>query len=200
MSKLPFVVEPRLAPRIERIGSEDSGIIEIERRGYLTSGEKNFVQQIAQQDTGTMRLIELARLISREYDLDLELAYDLLIASITNQVREGVRETEIIGNITKDYSTQVQDVIKEIAISKSREELVMAACLITHRVNRDFETADIMEVHPDIISALAELYREEEMKSITRLLGNSEDAADKKADEAVNIEKIEKKRKVTRAN
>jgi hypothetical protein len=34
MAKLPFVVEPRLKPIIEEIGSEESGKIQIERRGY----------------------------------------------------------------------------------------------------------------------------------------------------------------------
>ena len=46
MAPLPFVVEPRRKPIVERVGNEESGVIEIERRGYLTTGEKTFVQQV----------------------------------------------------------------------------------------------------------------------------------------------------------
>ena len=59
MGKLPFVVQPRLKAIKERIGSEDAGYIEIERRGYLTSGEKSFVQQIQQQELKHLLLLQL---------------------------------------------------------------------------------------------------------------------------------------------
>lgn len=197
MSKLPFVIEPRLAPRIERIGSQDSGIIEIERRGYLTSGEKNFVQQVTQSDKGTLELIELARLISKDLNQPLETAYNLLIAAIMGEGTDSSDNNEIITKIQQGYGSQIQEVVKQVTIAKSREELVMAACLITHRINREFEIQDIMEVHPDIISDLAQLYRDEEAKSIARL--TDQESEQEEGKEPVNIEKIEKKPKATRS-
>ena len=52
---LPFVVQPRLAPVIEQVGNEESGIFEIERRGYLTVAEKAMVQQATQGDESVLR-------------------------------------------------------------------------------------------------------------------------------------------------
>jgi hypothetical protein len=192
MGKLPFVVEPRLKPIIERIGTEESGIIEIERRGYLTSGEKNFVQQILQQDKGTLRLIDLARKVSREKGYELQQAYELIVSTFTSTDRSN----EAI-EIEVEYSDAIQDAIKEITLSKSREDLVMAACLITHRIDDTFEIQDIMDIHPDIVSGIAQLYRDEEAKSIERL-----QAADKAVNDSsvVGVEQIEKKRRVAKTN
>ena len=44
MGKLPFVVAPKLKSKIETLGTEVSGKIEIERKGYLTVGEKGFME------------------------------------------------------------------------------------------------------------------------------------------------------------
>jgi len=185
MGKLPFVVAPRLQPIIERIGTQESGIIEIERRGYLTSGEKNFVQQIVQQDRGTLKLIDLARKVSRDKGYDLQRAYELIVSAIT-----GTDKTEEAEVIESEYSENIQEAIKEITISKSREDLVMAACLITNRIDSEFDINDIMQIHPDIVSELAQLYRDEEMKSIERL----QESGDKQKEEP-KIEQIEKKRR-----
>jgi hypothetical protein len=191
MGKLPFVVAPRLRPITERIGSEESGIIEIERRGYLTSGEKNFVQQIIQQDQGTLRLIDLARKVSREKGYDLQGAYELIISAIT-----GAEKTEEAEVIQVEYSNDIQEAIKDITMSKSREDLVMAACLITNRIDPEFNINEVMEIHPDIISGLAILYREEESKSIERLQEASENGDNNEA----KVEQIEKKRRVAKVN
>lgn len=187
MGKLPFVVEPRLKPIIDRIGTEESGIIEIERRGYLTSGEKNFVQQIIQQDRGTLGLIELARKVSRDKGYDLQRAYELIVSAIT-----GTDVTQEAEQVQAEYSEQIQEAIKEITISKSREDLVMAACLITNRIDPEFNVSDVMQIHPDIVSGLAQLYRDEEAKSIERLQDADEGEA--------KVEQIEKKRRVPKTS
>jgi hypothetical protein len=48
---------------------------------------------------------------------------------------------------------------------------------------------EIMKLHPDLISGLANLYREEEAKSIERLIGDK----DKEAEKSEVIEKVAKK-------
>jgi hypothetical protein len=41
--RLPFVVAPRLEPIVETVGTDESGKIEIIRRGHLTVAEKAFI-------------------------------------------------------------------------------------------------------------------------------------------------------------
>ena len=48
---LPFVVQPKYEPILERVGTDESGIIEIERRKYLTVQEKAIVQGAMEGDT-----------------------------------------------------------------------------------------------------------------------------------------------------
>ena len=65
MAKLPFVVEPRRKPEIVTIGTEDSGTIEIVRKGYLTAGEKAFMQSQSSNDTVLRSLLSLAREVAK---------------------------------------------------------------------------------------------------------------------------------------
>lgn len=182
MAKLPFVVQPRLKPIIERIGSEDSGVIEIERRGFLTSGEKTFVQQIQQQDGGTMQLVALSRKVAQRKDISLEKAYNNVLEIMTGQGK-----SKLAKEIENEFAEDFQLTLNSLTTSRIKEDLVQAACLLIHRVDSSLQFTDILEVHPDIISGLSELYREEEAKSIERLA--SEEA---KKDE-VNVDAIEKK-------
>lgn len=73
MVSLPFVVQPKRKPITERIGSEDSGVIEVIRKGYLTSGEKAFVQQVQQYDNGTSDIVTLSRRIARKHGLTMDI-------------------------------------------------------------------------------------------------------------------------------
>ena len=54
--KIPFVVQPNLKPVKEQVGTETSGKIEIERRGYVTVSEKAFVQAATEGDDSQGRL------------------------------------------------------------------------------------------------------------------------------------------------
>ena len=66
MAKLPFVVEPRLKPVLETIGSEDSGKIQVERRGYLTAGEKAFVGSSVSSNDVASVIIGIVRTIAKK--------------------------------------------------------------------------------------------------------------------------------------
>lgn len=185
MAKLPFVVEPRLKPVLEEIGSEESGKIQIERRGYLTSGEKAFVQQVLQHDNGTSELIALARKISRRLALKLDEAYELVLKVIS-----GNGEGEDAAVIEDEFSEEVSIVIRNLTNAQAKEELLTATCLIRYRIDPNFEMDDIIQLHPDIISGLAKLYKEEDAKSVEKL-ENNEAQEEEAADESV--EQLEKK-------
>ena len=72
MAKLPFVVEPRLKPVTELVGTEDSGKIEIERRGFLSAGEKAFFSNGSQDSNVSELMIGLVRKVSSKYKLDMK--------------------------------------------------------------------------------------------------------------------------------
>jgi hypothetical protein len=186
MAPLPFVVQPRRQPILERIGTEESGIIEVERRGYLTTGEKSLVQQVQQSGDGTAEIVTLSRQIARKYALGMDKAYNLIIAVISNSKAEDQKLAE---EIETEFAEELTSIVKGLASGQIREELIFAFCLLRYRVDPDFAIEDIQTVHPDIISGLAALYRDEESRSLEAFNTPQEGASEK----APSIEEVEKK-------
>ena len=186
MATLPFVVQPRRQPILERIGTEESGQIEVERRGYLTAGEKAFVQQVQQFDNGTTEIVTLSRRVARKHGLGMDKAYNLILAIISNNPTE---DPELTGQVEEEFAEDLTNVVKGLSAGQVREELIMAACLLRYRVNPDFEISDIATIHPDLISGLAGLYREEEIRSVEAF----EKAEDEQNAKPLSVEEAEKK-------
>jgi hypothetical protein len=184
VANLPFVVKPRLAPIIEEIGTPESGIILVERRGYLTTGERNTVQQYLQSDSSATIMIKLARAAARKYDVPLDKAYAGVSSAMSGSCLVG---DKICNDILNDFAEEIQDVMTELMQVQARMEMVQALALITQRVDPSFEVAKITEIHPDIIDQLSKLYQDEENKSVERLESMIE------AKEVLSIEEIEKK-------
>lgn len=185
MAKLPFVVEPRRKPIIERIGSEESGQIEVERRGYLATGEKAFVQQVQQFDGGASEIIALSRKVSRKYSLSLDKSYNIVVGVLSNSETENL---DLAAKIEEDFAEDLAAVMRSLTAGQVKEELVMAACLLKYRIDPDFDISEISEIHPDIISGLAKLYREEDARAL-------EAFAEKEESEGIkaSVEEAEKK-------
>jgi hypothetical protein len=188
---LPFVVQPKLKPIIEQIGSEESGKIEIERRGYLTSGEKAFVQQAVNYDSTPGLIIGLARQVSKDQSMGLEDAYQMCLRFMSGAV--GPEEYEI----EQQYTEQLNELLKNLALLQSKEEILAATCLVKYRVDPDMDVADVMALHPDLITGLVELYRDEESRSMERL--NNAMASDEPPDEAEQETELQRTIKKPRA-
>jgi hypothetical protein len=188
MAKLPFVVEPRRKPIIERIGTEESGIIEIERRGYLTTGEKAFFQQVQQYDSGTTEIVTVSRRIARRHSLGMDKAYNIAIGIISGAKNTNPNEADLVISIEEEFAEDLTNVVKGLAASQVREELVMAACLLRYRIDPDFGIESISKIHPDLINGLAALYREEDRRSIEAFKEEADEA-----EAATSIEEAEKK-------
>lgn len=188
MVNLPFVVQPRRQPIVFQVGSEDSGFIEIERRGYLTTGEKAFFQQVQQGDSGTSEIIGVARKIARRHSLGMDRAYNLAIAIISGS---GTAETdkELVGAIEEEFADDLTRVVQGLATSQVREELVMACCMLRYRVDSNFDIESINELHPDLVSGLAALYRDEDRRSVEAF----KTAEPEVAGTASTVEEAEKK-------
>ena len=187
MIKLPFVVEPRRQPILEKVGTEESGMIEVERRGYLTTGEKSFVQQVQQMDSGSNEIITLSRQVARRYALGMDKAYMLVLQIISAGAAADDKEAALISEIEQEFAEELTMVVKGMATAQMREDLVLAACLLQYRVNGEFALSDISGIHPDLIAGLAQLYREEEARMVSAF---QEDEPEVKP---VSIEEAEKK-------
>lgn len=186
MAKLPFVVEPRLKPVIDRIGNEEIGILEIERRGYLSAKEKNFVQQIEKSDDGTSAVIKLSRKIASRYGIGLDRAYNITVATLS--IDAEAKQDELVIKVEEDFPEEINEMISSLTQMQLKSEMIQALCILIHRVNHDFGPDDLKEVHPDLITLISNLYNDEANKSTERMKELYEDEL-----QPTGVTEIEKK-------
>jgi urease gamma subunit len=184
MAKLPFVVEPRLKPIVEMVGTDESGKFEIERRGYLSAGERAFVgSSMASDDTASM-VIAIVRKIARVYKMDMQECYAIVTEILTKGAAEGVEM-----QIAEEYRDDLNELTRLMLSQDQRREVVQAYCMLLYRIDAELTVDDAMKLHPDLLKALSDLYLDEERKSTERLIEDI--GSDGTEDTAV--EDIEKK-------
>lgn len=155
--RLPFVVAPRLEPIVETIGTDESGKIEITRRGYLTVAEKAFISAALSDDDAIKDIRSTAMDIARK----------------TGKTQAQVLEDMSNPSATPAYLEPFQDRIT-IAIGglmeyQERRAIVAATCMLIYRVDRDWTIDDTLELHVDLRDALAQLFEDEEGKNLEAL-------------------------------
>ena len=171
--KLPFVVQPRYAPKKILVGSDESGKFEIERRGYLSVSEKSFVQ-IAMKEAGTTSMLKVVGLIARQ---------------------ENKKQAEVIKDLQNydpaggesyldKYEEELLSLSGEMEQATNLQRLAQTTALMISRYDSSWEFQDTLELHPDIVDDLSKLYVDEEAKSIEDLIdeeeaGPSTEGADK---------------------
>ena len=153
---LPFVVQPRLKPIVEIIGSELSGQIEIQRKGYLTVAEKTIVQNAMQQSPHMKDAFKGAQSIANAERLSVAQVFSDLSA-------------EPHPEYLHKYSGELAEILQAMNNHEEKLRLIAATTLIITRVNPDWNPEDTVELHPDLQSALYELYTDEERKSVDAL-------------------------------
>jgi hypothetical protein len=162
MVKLPFVVQPKAKPRIERIGNEETGVIEIERRGYLTVAEKVFVQTALSQDTSNARFYALIGQVAKELKID----YKVVLEDLQNNDLKKYKKWE-----DKLYAG-----VSEMSNFNEMSKMVAATALINSRINSEWTMQETMnDLHPDLLDPLKDLYDKEESKSQEALIDIAED-------------------------
>ena len=153
---LPFIVRPRLQPVIERVGTEESGIFEIERRGYLSVAEKAMVQQATQSDSSITDMYALGSRIAVKLKMQqMEVMKDLLKENRPEYLSPW--EEEILQNILAMLSAQ------------ERTQIIKVTTLIICRINSDWKIEESMDLHPDLVTDICNLYNEEEARSVEAL-------------------------------
>lgn len=155
--KLPFVVTPRLTPVKTRIGTEDSGIFEIERRGYLTVAEKQFAQQASAGDEAPGGLMQLVVRIAQECGKPVA------------QVFEDMSTIEENDSYLRAYQGELVARSEELQHFQNKMRIITATSLMISRHDPEWTVADTMALHPDIVDGLNVLFDEEDKKCIEEL-------------------------------
>lgn len=174
MAKLPFVVEPRLAPIVELVGTDESGKFEIERRGYLNVSEKAFVQAVIAGDDSMAKLHTLAARISREGGVSQSQVYSDF--------------GEEMPEYMKPFAEEIAEVMIKMVGYQEKQRMAAATALITSRIDSSWEISDTFGLHPDIIEGLNNLYEEEEKRCTDALL------ADRGKEDVDKVEEAEGKK------
>ena len=164
---LPFVVQPKYAPIVEQVGSEESGIIEIERRGYLTVQEKAIMQGAMEGDTTLTDLFMLCRQIAQEEGLEAEQVFNDMTAP---------EQPEYFNK----YAERLSAAMTKLSDYNQKQRMVAATALLITRIDSEWSAADTVALHPDLIDSLFALYSEEEKKSTEALQEATKEASVKK--------------------
>ena len=172
MAKLPFVVQPRIESVKEIIGTEESGKIEIERKGYLTAGEKAFAQKGLGEDQLSAQVMGLSRRVSKRFSIDLQEAFELVSESVTSGSSH-----KLAGKVEEEFKQDLFDLVQLLIENESKKEIIQASCMALYRIGGDITIDDVVNLHPDLRAALVALYRDEEARSVDRILELRQEAA-----------------------
>jgi hypothetical protein len=168
-----------------QLGNETCGIIEIERRGYVTAGEKAFVNSQVAEDDVTSKIVALCRKIAAHFKVDMQEAYTAM-SSLFVPGEIG----NLAGRIQEEFSLEVSDVIASMMASEERKKLIQAFCMIMYRIEGDFTANDLSDLDPQLVEALSDFYVQEESRSISKIADALTDEDDEPTPE---IELLEKK-------
>tara|TARA_B100001173_G_scaffold308276_1_gene318250 strand:- start:1106 stop:1633 length:528 start_codon:yes stop_codon:yes gene_type:complete len=162
---LPFVVAPRREPIVEMIGSEESGKFEIKRLGYLTVSEKTFMQQAMSGDQSMVILQRLALKVSKEQGIQMQEVVELLSSG-------DFQDKRLVG-----HEEEISEVISTMSTFENRRKIIAVTCLILFRISESWGIEQTMDLHPDILDGLYELFTEEDARSLEAFEKEKEDDA-----------------------
>ena len=156
VKRLPFVVSPRLESIVEEVGSEESGKIEIERKGFLTVAEKAFSGAALAGDDSISALRRLAFRVSRETGKGPE--------EVMTSISQGA-----VDDYLAPYMEEVEGVLAMMTQYQERRAIIAATTLLTYRVDSTWTIDDTLALHPDLRDDLHLLFEDEEAKNTEAL-------------------------------
>lgn len=160
MANLPFVVAPKIQKKKVKLGNEEVGIVEIEKRGYLSVAEKSFVDAVTQGGDGVSNIVKLANKISRSKKITVEKAYNFIIKVLSNDITSGVCE-----DIAAEYSDQISEIQTQMVDSMSRKAIAATTVLVQSRINPEWSIEDTMKLQPEMLQFFLQFYDSEEQKT-----------------------------------
>ena len=154
--KLPFVVQPRKKVALEKVGTEESGIIEIERRGYITVGEKAMVDQAMQGTSASAHLRSVVFAISEaEQKTSSEVMADLSV--------------EPSPGYLDNWAEEILECFGAITVENAKRDMVQATALLISRVDGEWTIEDTMQQSPELVKALSDFYVKENSQALEGL-------------------------------
>lgn len=179
MLNLPFVVQPKRQPELVRIGNDELGIFEIERRGYLTVGEKSAYQQIIKNKEGLTAVRKVIGDIAAAEKISAEQA-QVLVTKVLKSDKMTTKETKL----AEKYASDFLDLLEVFTQEALHTQLVQASILMMSRVDQNWSFEDTARLDTTVIEQLSTLFMAEEARSREALAFN----ADEVAPEEVNQE------------
>lgn len=159
MKTLPFVVRPKAAFCDVEVGTDESGIIKIQKRGYLTVAEKSFVDGITQGSDGMSDIVNLAKKISRKHKKSTEEAFSAIMDTMAGSLK-----TKFHNEIDDEYGQEISQLTITLSEAVQRRALAAATILLQSRIDPEWTVDDTVNLHPDLIEKLLEFYNDEENK------------------------------------
>lgn len=176
MAKLPFVVAPKIQSKLVNLGDENVGVVEIEKRGYLSVAEKSFVDSVMQNSDSISGIVRLASEVGRKRKITTEKAYLLLISAI-----DGTGTGAAVNAIHNDYGQELAVIQAQMAESVQRKAIAATTVLIQTRINPEWDIEDTMTLQPELLAEFSRFYDSEEQK-IDFVSESKKDAIDEAAD------------------
>jgi hypothetical protein len=158
MRTLPFVVQPKKAFEKVQVGNEEWGILEIEKRGYLTVSEKAFVDGVTQGTDAVSSIVALATRISAKTNETTESVYQAIMAALQTEV-----STPLAKKIKKEYSDELSTLISKMQDSAQKRAIAAATILIQSRLDPEWTVDDTLSQRPELIDDLSSFYTSEEI-------------------------------------
>ena len=159
MKTLPFVVKPKAAFCDIELGTDESGIIKIEKRGYLTVAEKSFVDGVTQGSDGMADIVSLAKKISRKHKKSTEESFNAIMDTMAGNIK-----TKFHGEVEDEYGDELSQLTITLSEAVQRRAIAAATILLQSRVDPEWGVEDTVNLHPDLIEKLLEFYNDEENK------------------------------------
>lgn len=162
MKALPFLVQPKRKFEPYRLGNEEIGFLEIERRGYLSVSEKSFVDSVVQGSDGTSALLKLASRVSGRYQVPVEKAYTALLAA----VGQG-EQSELSRSIQDDFSDEITEALSGLSDTAYKRSIACATILIQSRIDRDWTVEDTLTLDPVLVEEFVTFYDKEDSRDLS---------------------------------
>jgi len=159
MAKLPFVIAPKMKSYPVRLGNEDVGVIEIEKRGYLSVAEKSFVDSVMQGSDGVTSMVRLASKVARAEKISVEKAYNLIVGIIG-----GSDTSPLATSLSNNFGDEIAEIQSQMIDSMQRKSIACATVLIQSRIDAEWTVDDTMQLQPELLAAFSNFYDEEEQK------------------------------------
>jgi hypothetical protein len=162
MANLPFVIQPKREPRVIRVGTSESGVIEITQYGYLRTVEKALYQTAKPTQLGTVAAQKLAQELMAKHKVTADQSATIM------GLNKG-KMTPKMAKIQDEHGEEILKVLQQINADVEQLAVLQATILLQQRVNPDWGAMDTAELHPELIVDLSNLFVEEEQRSMRSL-------------------------------